>query len=101
KGPVVLPVRTLHMIIGAQEGVDALGAMAHVGVGLAGRVIPLVMLARACESGEGGMDVLPRPCWRRARWVPLRPLVRRVKWQRRRASKRGTHQHDQTEHMRP
>ena len=50
------PIGTLHMIIGPQEGMQALGVLAHVRVGLAGRIIPLVVLARAWESGESVVD---------------------------------------------
>ena len=40
------------VVVGAQEGVQALRAVPHVGVGLARRVVPLVVLARARQRGQ-------------------------------------------------
>ena len=45
---VVLPVGALVMKIGAQESVDALGAMPHLRVGRTGRIVPRIYL---CASG--------------------------------------------------
>ena len=52
---VVFPVRALVMVIGAQEIMHALRRAVHVGVGLARRIVPLVMLARPRQRGEFAM----------------------------------------------
>ena len=49
-GLVGFPVRALVMVIGAQEIMHALRRALHVGVGLARRVVPLIMLARAAAA---------------------------------------------------
>ena len=61
---VAAPIGALVVVVGAQEGVHALRAVAHVGIRLARRIIPLVMLTRTWQGGERLMDIEHR---RRAR----------------------------------
>ncbi len=82
--PVLRAVRALVVEVGAQEGVDALRAMPHVGVGGARRVVPLVMLARALERREVVVDG-----------------VDGCGGERRRAGERRAQQRDGREHVRP
>ena len=49
---VARPVRALHVIIGAQEGRQALRRLPHVGIGVAGGIVVLVMLARLRQVGQ-------------------------------------------------
>ena len=66
---------------------QALRAVAHVTVGLAGAVVPLVVLARAWQGGEVVMD----------RVGPRRLGSQR---QRRRSAEGGAHQGDGAKHVR-
>src|SRR5262252_2941646 len=85
------------MVVGPQEGVQALWALAHVGVGLTSRIIPLVVLARAWEGGQGRVDIRHG----RRPWHTRGSLLRRMERERGGAGKRGTHQHHRAEHIRP
>ena len=95
---ILLPVRALVVVVGAQEGVDALRTVAHVVVGLARRVVPLVVLARARQRGQFRVNVGSGRACRRA---SLRRSVGGVERQRGRARKRSAHQHHGAEHVRP
>src|SRR5262249_59394689 len=52
---VVLPVRALVMVVGAQEIMHALRRAGHVAIGLARRVVPLIMFARPRQRSELAM----------------------------------------------
>ncbi len=92
--PVAGPVGALVMEIAAQEGVDALRAMPHLGIGRPGRIIPLVMLARPVEPGQRRVDVVARRGIRRRR-------VGGVEGQRRRPGEGRAHQRQRAEHVGP
>jgi hypothetical protein len=86
--------RRSYSEISAQKGVDSLRTVMHIGIGRAGRVIPLVMLARLLELRQLVMDV---DLARSRLW----PVVGRIERQCRRAGKRGTHQREGAEHVGP
>ena len=63
---VVRPVGALVVVVGAQEGVHALRAVPHVGVGRARRVVPLVVLARPRSAASSSwMSIAARSRGRR------------------------------------
>ncbi len=95
KRPVLWPVRALVVVVGAQEGVDALRAVPHVGVGCPRGIVPMVVLARRVERRQVVVD--------RAAGFGLASLrvVGRVEGHGRRAGERSTHQHHRAEHVRP
>ena len=82
------------MIVGAQEVVDALRAVAHVGVGGARRIVPVIVLARRVERREVGVDVAG--AGRRATG-----MIGGAERRRRRAGERSAHQRDRTEYVGP
>ena len=93
-GLVVFPVRALVMIVGAQEIMHALRRAVHVGVGLARRIVPLIMFARPRQCRELAMHGILRASASAAR-------PRCLERQRRRTCERRAHQRDRSEHIGP
>ena len=83
------------MVVGAQESVYALRAMPHVAIGRAGRVVPMVVLARRIERGQVVVDRAPRLDRSGLR------AISRAKWDGRSAGERRAHQDHRAEHVRP
>ena len=89
---VLRPVGALVVVVGAQEGVHALRAVPHVGVGRRGSSSTT---GNACAAGRSAASA----AWMSARrGAPRRGGVER---QRRRTGERRAHQHDRAEHVRP
>ena len=61
------------MVVAAQEPVQSLRALHHVGIGAARRVVPLIVLARRLQGGELAVELChrgPPIRHRTARWRP-------------------------------
>ena len=90
---VAWPIGALVVVIGAQKGMHALRTIPHVGVGLARRIVPLIVLAGSCERGEIGVDV--------AATSRGGAFVGGVEGQSRRAAEGRAHQSHRLKHIRP
>src|SRR3954468_3342741 len=75
---VLLPVRALLAVIGAQESMNALRGIAHVPGRFARRLVPVIMLAWPRKRREV-IEKLRQQC----RSPGLPALARRFEWQRR------------------
>ena len=90
---ILRPVGAFHVVISAQEGVQALRGVHHVGIGFAGRVVPLVVLARARQRRERGQHRAEARC---GRWWSRRGGGEgQCRW----SGERRTHQHHRAEHV--
>ena len=81
------------MIIGAQEIMHALRGAVHVGIGLARRVVPLIMFARTRQRREFAMHGILR--------LGPEQAYPRYRRQLRRAGERRAHQRDRSKHVGP
>ena len=77
-GLVSRPVGALHMEVGAQEGGDAFGRLAHLCVGAPLAIVPLIVLARRVERRQRGMDIGLRRRRGFARWPGRQPVEGRA-----------------------
>jgi hypothetical protein len=90
---VLPPVRALVVKISAQEGMDPLRAVPHLGIGGARRIIPLVVLARPGQHRQRLVDT-------RIGWRLWRMLVG-IEGQLGRPGEGRAHQRDRAEHIGP